>query len=313
MAKCKPAGCTTLSCAEFWGRHLAVTLESLIGRIANQLDRAGLFFGHGTDNAMDEAHWLVLHLAGIPVDQPVEDYSRPIPDDVIEAIDKLLAQRITKRCPLAYLINSAWFAGLEFYIDQRVLVPRSPIAELLLYGFHDRLDSRRINRVLDLCSGSGCIAIACAHAFPDAQIVASDVSRDALDVAAINTRHHGLNGRVTLLESNVFERVGGKYDLIISNPPYVDWQDMAQLHAEFKHEPAIGLAAGRDGLTIVDTILREASRYLSRDGRLVVEVGNSAAALEKKYPQLPFYWFEFERGGSGVFLLNANDLQQYQF
>lgn len=292
---------------------MAVTLESLIGRIAEQLDRAGLYFGHGTDNAVDEAHWLVLHLASIPVDQPVEDYSLPIPDDVIEAAEKLLAQRIAKRCPLAYLINSAWFAGLEFYVDQRVLVPRSPIAELLLDKFRDHLHPAGINRVLDLCSGSGCIGIACAYAYPDAQIVASDVSRDALDVAAINVHRHRLNDRVTLLESNVFERVVGQFDLIVSNPPYVDGHDMAQLHPEFKHEPAIGLAAGRDGLAVVDTMLGEANRYLSGDGILVVEVGNSAAALEKKYPQLPFVWFEFEHGGSGVFLLNANDLRQIQF
>ncbi len=290
---------------------MTVSLESLIRRIAEQLDGANLYFGHGTDNAMDEAHWLVLHIAGLPVDQPVDDYLRPVPDDLIEDIETLLAQRIHKRIPLAYLINSAWFAGLEFYIDERVLVPRSPIAELLLDGFHDCLNRDRIYRVLDLCTGSGCIGIACAHAFPDAQIVASDLSCNALDVAAINVRRHCLDRQVTLLESNVFERVVGRFDLIVSNPPYVDRHDMDRLHPEFKFEPAIGLAAGRDGLAIVNTILSEAIHYLSSDGILVVEVGNSAAALETRYPHLPFLWFEFEHGGSGVFLLTAEDLRRH--
>ena len=290
---------------------MAESLETLIGRVAGDLEQAGAFFGHGTDNAHDEAHWLVLHAAGLPVDQLVEDYSLSVSADVCEAVQGLLKQRIQQRVPLAYLINSAWFAGLEFYVDERVLVPRSPIAELILDGFRDWLEPESVTDVLDLCTGSGCIGIACTYAFPNARIVASDLSRDALEVAEINVGRHQLTELVTLRESDVFSAIDNKFDLIVSNPPYVDAADMSALHDEFKHEPEMGLAAGDDGLDIVDTILAQASNFLTDRGILVVEVGNSAPQLEEKYPQLPFLWLEFASGGGGVFVLTADELRSH--
>ncbi len=292
---------------------MSITYEAVIRRVAEQLDEAGVFFGHGTDNALDEAHWLVLHVAGLPVDQPFEGYEQLIDSEQVERIDTLLAQRIEQRCPLAYLIHSAWFAGLAFFVNQHVLIPRSPIAELLVDGFSDWLIPSEVHNVLDLCTGSACIGIACAYAFADAQVVASDVSCAALDVAAENVKRHQLEKRVTLLESDLFARfdsqMDGCFDLIVSNPPYVDKQDMEALPVEFRHEPVLGLAAGDDGLTLVDTILAEAGRYLAPDGLLVVEVGNSASALMDKYPEYPFLWPEFANGGDGVFVLTAEALR----
>ena len=296
---------------KFQGRgQLTVSLESLLRRVAGEMTRAGLCFGHGTNNAVDEAYWLVLHAAGLAVDQPVQDYSLVLNDPIVERVDNLLAARIQQRQPLAYLLNSAWFAGLEFFVDKRVLVPRSPIAELILDSFSSWLEPSEVHSVLDLCTGSGCIAIACAYAFPEARVVASDISRDALAVATVNTDHHQLTERLTLVESDVFQNITGRFDLIVSNPPYVDSHEMAHLPDEFRCEPAVGLAAGDDGLTIVDSILSASQRHLSPRGVLVVEVGSSALALRRKYPQLPFLWLSFESGGDGVFLLTAEELRQ---
>lgn len=290
------------------------TLEDAIRRTAANFEAAGLHFGHGTDNALDEAHWLVLHALGLPVDQPVADYAVPLDESQLAAVAALAERRIADKRPLAYLINSAWFCGLEFYVDERCLVPRSPVAEPIQYGFSDWLDPDQVGSVLDLCTGGGCIAIACAYAFPQAQVDAVDLSPEALEVAAINIERHQVAGRVRALQGDLWAPVAGRrYQLIVSNPPYVDAADLAGMPDEFHHEPELGLAAGADGLDIAARIIGEARKHLTDDGLLCVEVGNSAAALEARFPELPFLWLEFEGGGTGVFLLTAEELDAAGF
>jgi ribosomal protein L3 glutamine methyltransferase len=289
------------------------TARDLIHRGAALFSDAGLAYEHGTDNALDEAAALVLHSLGIGYDRPDTELDNAITAEQRSRAMALLEQRVATRKPAAYLINEAWFAGLRFYVDERVLVPRSPMAELIEDRFTPWIDPARVRRVLDLCTGSGCIGIACAHAFPAAHIDAVDVSGDALDVAHENVRRHNLESRVRLVESDVFAGLSGCiYDLIVANPPYVSLPEMAQLDAEFRHEPALGLAAGPDGLDIVVRILRDASRHLAGGGILVVEVGHTQDNLAAQFPQVPFIWLDLEFGGEGVFLLESDRLAEYQ-
>jgi ribosomal protein L3 glutamine methyltransferase len=276
---------------------------------ASRFNAAGLFFGHGTDNAVDEALALVLHVLHLDHDLPPYLLNVHLTAPETNAIRELVEARLDSRKPLAYLIQRAWFAGLEFFVDERVLVPRSPIAELIERRFEPWLDAERIDRVLDIGTGSGCIAIACAHYLPGAHVDAIDVSADALAVAAENVARHGVTERVELIRSDLFEALSGRrYDLIVSNPPYVDAAEMAALEPEFRHEPRLGLAAGEDGLDCVARILEAAGRHLNPDGALIVEVGASRTAFEARWPDLPVTWLEFERGGEGVFLLSADAL-----
>ncbi|HHL45866.1 MAG TPA: 50S ribosomal protein L3 N(5)-glutamine methyltransferase [Gammaproteobacteria bacterium] len=285
------------------------TVRDFIRLGASLFNRAGLHFGHGTDNALDEAVWLVLHALHLPPDLPVEYFDARLTGAEKRAVMALFQRRVEERLPVPYLINSAWFAGLEFHVDERVLIPRSPIAELIEQGFSPWIEPDRGNRVLDLCTGGGCIAVACAMAFPQAAVDASDLSTAALEVAEINVERHHLQEQLELVHSDLFENLQGRrYDIIVSNPPYVDGRDMAALPAEFRHEPELALAAGDDGLDIVRRILEQASQHLNPGGILVVEVGNSEQALVDAFPELPFVWLEFERGGDGVFLLTREQL-----
>jgi ribosomal protein L3 glutamine methyltransferase len=276
---------------------------------ASAFNRAGLHFEHGTANAVDEALNLVLHGLNLSHDIPPWLLDGRLTRVEKQTVYALLCRRVEERKPYAYITNRARFAGLDFYVDERVLVPRSPIGELIEAGFAPWIEPDRVSRVLDLCTGSGCIAVACAYAFGDAAVDATDISSDALAVAMINVDKLHVADRVLLHQADVFQGLPPvPYDIIVSNPPYVDAVDMAALPDEHKHEPALGLAAGQDGLDVVRRILAGATEYLAEDGILVVEVGNSRWALEEAYPEAPFTWLEFERGQAEVFLLTAAQL-----
>jgi ribosomal protein L3 glutamine methyltransferase len=290
-----------------------MTARDLIHQGAALFTREELTFAHGTDNAEDEAAALVLHALGIGYDQPDSVLDQPLTAAQCAEIQSLLDARATTRKPAAYLVNEAWFAGLPFYVDERVLVPRSPIAELVESGFYPWIDPQRVTRVLDLCTGSGCIAVAAALAFPDATIDAADISSDALDVARINIQRHGVEDRVSPVQSDIFTGLADRvYDVIVSNPPYVPAQDMEHLADEFRHEPELGLVAGIDGMDIVIRILQDAARHLADAGILVVEVGHYRDILADLFPEVPFTWLDFEYGGEGVFLLDAGQLDACQ-
>jgi ribosomal protein L3 glutamine methyltransferase len=285
-------------------------VEHLIRATAERFEQADLSYGHGTDNALDEAAWLVFAKLQLSHDDAPAVYATMVDAEQASAVSVLAGRRIDERVPLAYLLNQAFFAGHEFYVDERVLVPRSPLAELIDAQFSPWLDANTVNDAVDLGTGSGCIAIAIAHAFPDAMVDAVDISLEALQVTAINIERHDLADRVESIQSDFFSGLEGRqYDLIVSNPPYVDQGDIDTMPSEYRHEPELGLAAGDDGLESIHKILRDTSRFLTDNGILVCEVGNSQPALEAAYPDLAFIWLEFAAGGVGVFLLTKRDLQ----
>ena len=291
-----------------------VTLRDLIRWGTSQFNAADLSFVQGMPTAIDEAVYLCLSALHLPPDFSVEYFDCVLTMDERLHVLSMFQQRIEEHKPAAYITNEAWFAGLSFYVDERVLIPRSPIAEMIHQQFSLWTDPDHVNHILDLCTGSGCIAIACAYAFDQAQVDASDLSADALAVAEINRIDHGLEDRVQLLESDLFKSIPAKsYDIIVSNPPYVSLQEMAELPSEFEFEPGTtALAAGDTGMDVVVPMLAQARDYLTDDGILVVEVGYSKPALEALFPEVPFFWVDFEFGGDGVFVLTANQLETYQ-
>lgn len=284
----------------------------LIERGARRLRHARVFFGHGTDNARDDSAALVLHALGLPHAARESTYQRPVSAAGRKKVEQLIERRIRERVPAVYLTGLTWFAGLPMYVDARVLIPRSPLAELIERQFTPWIDPARVRRIVDVGTGSGCIAIACAKAFPRARVDALDISAAALQVARINVRSHRLGRRLSLIESDHFSAIEGEtYDIIVANPPYVGARELRSLPPEYRYEPRMALAAGPAGLDSVKVILRCAARHLRPRGILVVEVGNTAAAVRRAYRHLPFTWLEFERGGSGVFLLTVEQLQAH--
>lgn len=281
----------------------------------SRFNQAELYYGHGTDNPWDEAISLVLQALHLPQDM-IQVSNETVLNAGLTQLEKqdiiaLVSRRVNERIPLPYLTNQAWFCGLPFFVDERVLVPRSPFAELIKSRFKDWLVNKPEN-ILDLCTGSGCIAIALANEFESANVDAVDISDDALAVAEINIEGHHLAHRVFPIKSDLMQALEGQmYDLIVSNPPYVDAEDMADLPDEFHHEPELGLAAGDDGLILVDIILRQAAAHLTKQGWLFVEVGNSFVHVEEKYAGLDLQWLEFEHGGQGVFAVNNAALEAY--
>lgn len=288
------------------------TLRDYIRWAVSRFHEHGVYFGHGTDNAWDEARLLVLGGLHLPWAMADAYLDCRLEEAECLHLNELLRRRIEERVPAAYLLGEAWFCGLPFIVDERVLVPRSPIAEYIERQFAPWLPKTPA-RILDLCTGSGCIGIACAYEFPDAEVVLADLSYDALEVANLNIEQHELEGRVYTVQSDGFDGLPGqRFDLIVSNPPYVDLEDFASMPDEYQHEPELGLACGDDGLDLVRRMLAEAADHLTDDGLLVVEVGNSQVHIEALYPEVDFTWLEFQRGGHGVFLLAAQQCREHQ-
>lgn len=271
-----------------------------------------LYYGHGTDNAVDDMYALVLGSLSLPLDLDERLFNATLTAEEKCYLARQLQQRIQARVPVPYLVQKAYFCDLEFYVDERVLIPRSPLAEFIQHQGSPWVAPDKVTRILDLCTGSGCIAIACCYAFPNALVDAVDISPSALEVLAINRERHQVQEQLTAIQSDCFDALSPRcYDIILSNPPYVGAEEMSSLPPEYGHEPTMALEAGQQGLAVVDNILHSALPFLSEDGILVVEVGNTEDALTKAYPNVPFTWLEFERGGSGVFLLTHEQLQFY--
>ncbi len=294
-------------------RSELTTIRDYIRWGMSRFNEAGIYFGHGTTNALDEAAYLVLHTLNLPP-QVGEGYlDCVITTEERDAVVAVIHQRIEKRIPAPYITHEAWFCGVPFYVDERVLIPRSPIAELIESQYSQVIDPKQVKSVLDLCCGNGCIGIATALNMPDVLVECCDLSTDALEVAAYNIDMHGVGDSVSLFESDLFNALEGiRYDIIVSNPPYVDLEDMETLPPEYMHEPRFALESGDDGLDATRTILREAASHLNPGGVLIVEVGNSRYHLETQYPDIPFQWLEFERGGEGVFLLTYEQLTEFK-
>ncbi len=288
----------------------SISARELIQRTENQFKQSDLHYGHGTDNPLDEAFYLVMAAAGLAFDCDEAQLDAPLQAAVLTHIESLIDKRINQRIPVGYLVKQAWFAGQKYYVDERVLIPRSPLAELITAQFTPWLSCTDVKSILDIGTGSACIACACAYAFRYALVDAVDVDVEAIAVANKNVVAHNLTERVNIISSNLFEQLEGKkYDLIISNPPYVGHEEMQSLPQEYLHEPEHALEANDNGLELVDKIIEQAPAHLNDGGILVVEVGNSMNLLIERYPELPFIWLEFEEGGYGVFLLHKSDMR----
>ena len=286
------------------------TLRDLMRFSVSRFSEAGLYFGHGSDNAWDESAYLLLHTLHLPLDRLEPFMDARLTGDERAAALRIIKRRITERLPAAYLTNEAWLGEYRFYVDQRVIVPRSHIAELLREQLSPWIDDPwAVGRVLDLCTGSGCLAILAAQAFPEARVDAVDISPDALAVARRNVDDYQLAARLRLVESNAFAGVAGeRYDVIISNPPYVNAESMAALPEEYRREPELALASGEDGLDFVRIILKEAAAHLNPKGVLIVEIGNNQSELEQAFPEIPFTWLDTAAGDQFVFMLHREDL-----
>lgn len=305
-------GTSTLCLPDVELAQALFTLRDYLRWIASEFHLAGLYYGHGTESAWDEAVALCLGALHLPwnIDPSVLEARLLLMERL--RIVALTRSRINSRRPLPYLLGEAFFTGYPFNVDERVLIPRSPIGELIEDGFAAWFPEEPPERVLDLCTGSGCIGIATALHLPACEVTLTDISQDALSVARENITRHEVGERVRAVESDVFDSLEGqRFDLIVSNPPYVDARDLVTMPVEFRHEPALALGAGRDGLDIVRRILRQARKHLTDDGWLIVEVGNSDHHLESAFPDVPFIWLEFERGGQGVFALSAAELDAH--
>jgi ribosomal protein L3 glutamine methyltransferase len=289
--------------------HELISLRDYIRWAFSRFNAARLYYGHGTDNAWDEAVHLVLSALHLPPDLSPDLMSSKLTLVERRKLCDFISRRVTERIPTPYLTQEAWFAALPFYVDQRVIIPRSPIGELIQKRFSPWATHTKVHTILDLCTGSGCIAIACAFAFPNAQIEATDISKDALEVARINVKKYDLQDQIHLIEADLFQDLVKKYDLIISNPPYVSTQEYITLPREYQHEPEIALKAEEGGIAFLQRILAGAVYHLNPKGILIVEVGSAQEALIHSYPDVPFLWLDFTRGGEGVFLLTQEQLE----
>lgn len=297
---------------ETQGNDRPKTVGEALEYCAARLEASDVFYGHGTDNPWDEAVQLVLGVADLPVNSDEGVMPHPLDDGALSRLQAMLRRRIEDHVPLPYLLGRAWFAGLEFLCDERAIIPRSPIAELILHEFQPWYRGPSPRRVLDLCCGGGCIGLAAAYYYPELEVDLVDLDENALALATENTTRLGLEGRTSILRSDLFTDLKPqRYDLILSNPPYVNRGDLVSMPDEYHHEPALALGSGPDGLALTRIILQQAADFLSESGLLIVEVGNSWVDLEALYPAIPFTWLDFENGGHGVFAITAKELHDY--
>jgi ribosomal protein L3 glutamine methyltransferase len=286
-------------------------LGEVLDDLASRFDQADLFYGHGTDNAWDEAVYLVFCALQIPFDSNDDIMSRELTPSELKRLETLGQRRIEEHVPVAYLVGEAWFAGMPFAVNEHVLIPRSPIAELIQQHFATLLP-REPERILDLCTGSGCIGIAAALEFPAVMVELADISEEALVLARRNVERYGLQERVQVMHSDLFAGLAATYDLILTNPPYVSQDEVNELPPEYRHEPALGLVSADEGLEIPLRILRDAPDWLTEDGVLILEVGYSSAVLSERLPQVPLQWLEFANGGEGICRVTRNQLLEYR-
>jgi len=287
------------------------TIQDWLRWATSQFNASDIYYGHGADNPWDEAVQLILPSLSLPINMPKEIKSARLTLSERHCILERIIRRINERIPVAYLTNTAWFCGQSYYVNEQVLIPRSPIGEFIEDHFYGLLSVKPAH-ILDMCTGSGCIAIACAEAFPEAEVDAVDISRGALAVAECNIEQYGLENRVTPIYSDLFNDLPRiTYDLIVTNPPYVDAKDMNDLPPEFLFEPRLGLEAGEDGLKLVQRILSSAGRFLKEKGVLICEVGNSQGSLIEKHPDVPFLWLQCQKGGEGLFVLTKEQVDTY--